>query len=155
MPKQGLWTPWSKVLCYDCHGPKFASKTLDETALAIVNDEDQPLDEEHAVTTCELCGCEVQVRDDVAYERNIVASMLKAGIQAEMWQTGGMCAAAAILCENDEYIMVTWDADGYWVCRYDSEGGMVQNDTETIIQTHDEVITYIASLEGLRRVETI
>lgn len=91
----GIWCPWAQVLCMQCHGPKKYDKPIknyDDLVESLCE-----IEEDCAVCTCTDCGREVFVQDEIAYCKRLVdAANACVDLTGEMWQTGGMCVAAAI-----------------------------------------------------------
>lgn len=138
---RGLWLPTGAVLCNDCD----PMHPLDgETAAP------RMLREDEIVTYCDRCGKEVITDADIAREHNLALRLRRAGINAFMRQTGGMCHNIGVELDDDAYILIgsDWEEkDGElfhrWQGRvYDNEGCEIRDD---MIETTDvaALITWI------------
>ncbi|GED34873.1 hypothetical protein P9G84_31510 [Brevibacillus centrosporus] len=118
---EGIWTPHGRVICYKCHGTVFPNNSYIEGSdrwLRLTSP--QKLKDDHGITYCDKCGDDVQVWDHLAKEHNLVKRLREHGIDASMWQTGGMCSAVGINFKgtdhgsNDKlaHILVTY-GEGY------------------------------------------
>lgn len=163
--KPGIWTPWAKVVCFECHGPtfknrdydretgKFCDKTLSQDEWDKVTAEAE-VDERNRVTFCDDCGKEIQVDDSVAAEHNLVLRFKEAGIDAVMVQTGGMNSACEINTKDNGWYLATYNFDGdekWWVCRYDKEGDLINHDDGFTGTTDDEAFNYITNQSDVKR----
>jgi len=100
----GVWTPWAAVVCLRCHGRKFDRgfgnvKVLDDDDWAgAITARERACDEDGG-TFCPQCDRPIWIRDDVALLHNVkllIDADEDLEASAEMWQTGGMCAALAV-----------------------------------------------------------
>lgn len=161
--KLGIWTPWASVVCYECHGNKFPNGEIDtestewkELTTPI------PIENGKSITICDECNTPIQVNDSVAKEHNVAIELRKLGIDAKMWQTGGMCSAVGILQigekepdkdGNNPYVMITYninDENEFLVGEHDAKGYLKDEFSCPIFHSHDEVIKYVKGLSNLR-----
>lgn len=155
----GIWTPYAKILCYECHGDtfphckynpetdKFEDKVLDSEKF-IKMSTPEAIEEGKAVTTCNNCNKPVQIYESVAFENNLVNILKEEGINAYMSQTGGMNSAAEILTKDDGFIWITYDVcgDNEWLVGiYDEEGDF--SGEQYMTHDLDELLEYIRTLK--------
>ena len=101
--KEGLWTPWAQVICFDHINNQDLPAPLSSEEWEQVNTP-QELSEKHGVTCCDRCGEEVQIDKNIANEHNLVKILREEhGVDAYMAQTGGMCSACAIAVPEVEH----------------------------------------------------
>lgn len=103
----GVWTPWAALLCPTCHN---ICKTRQRKPFCLLTEVERPGDHYKKVG-CDKCGAPCWFYDDIALPKlviQLVASWqpLSGSITGAMWQTGGMCAAAAFRCEGDSRLVV-------------------------------------------------
>lgn len=145
---KGIWTRDAEVLCPHCHG--------------IEDAEQVELEEWNAVTVCDRCGEEIQIRDNVAYERNLVSTLRAMGIKAYMDQTGGMCSACSIvpsdglLAKGEDggvsEVLVTYNMDGeegYLLGAYYGYDEAGVDWHESYFDTADELIAWVKENRSL------
>lgn len=126
--KVGIWTPWAKVICEDCHTKNVEAKRQDAIEQDDRTNASRPIElrEGNAITFCDDCGDPIQVRKDVAYEHNLVQVLQERGIEATMDQTGGMCSACGVAlseaAKNDPSIKDPRDMPDYMLITYDDMG---------------------------------
>ena len=132
----GTFTRDANVVCCDCaSGAKFE------------------LHPDNAVTTCDRCGAQIQVTEKVAKEHNLTDHLRVLGFDAYMEQTGGMCSACCIYCENSNNdiaeLLITYQLyDGGFYCieAYDYDGDIVETDWDNIeFKTQDELAAWLCS----------
>ena len=152
----GIWTPSARVLCYDCCGYQSAMRTSEEE----FNNRKgmYPLKEENEVTFCDSCGKEIQLFDEVALEHNLVKNLKEKGIDASMYQSGGMCSTCWIELKDGGHILAKGSKNegfykGYFCERYDNEGDYMGEEYSFFCETEKEMINYIDSLEELCRIK--
>ena len=93
--KQGLWTPWARVLCPEDIGREnIPSAPSDEKWRQWATP--APVGENNAVTFCDGCGNPVQLEQNVAEEHTLVYELRAMGLDAFMAQTGGMNSACMV-----------------------------------------------------------
>jgi hypothetical protein len=160
--KFGVWTPWAKVYCLECHGPDFPRKAYD-----IHSEEWKELSGLHErepnleITKCSVCGDPIQLHSSISAEHNLVLALQKQGVVAEMWQTGGMNSACGINKVNfngsvdgeEHYYLVTYDFDGdglYWLGSYGSDGEYFELETFST-PSFEEMVEHIKSLKDVER----
>ena len=152
----GIWTPSARVLCYDCCGYQSAMRTSEEE----FNNRKgmYPLKEENEVTFCDSCGKEIQLFDEVALEHNLVKNLKEKGIDASMYQSGGMCSACWIELKDGGHILAKGSENegfykGYFCERYDNEGDYMGEEYTFFCENEKEMINYIDSLEEVCRIK--
>lgn len=164
--KSGIWTPWARVVCYECHGPTFKNRdydpetgswhdrTLTEEQWEQVRTELE-VDEGKRITSCDKCGQKIQVDDSIAAEHNMASRLKEAGIDASMAQTGGMCSACEInVADDDGWYYATYNFDGdekWWICQYDKEGALRNYDDNFTSISDDEAFNYITGRDDVKR----
>jgi len=154
--KKGIWTPWAKVVCYECHGNENLPKPkTDEEWERFTRP--QGLKYGNAVTFCDDCHSPVQLDDSVAMEHNLVEALRQRGFEAHMAQTGGMMSACSIEPSEElkggrgpddvGEILVTYNDSGdglYWMGAYDSECGPLDPEWANIsLKSQDEMVAYV------------
>ena len=152
----GIWTPWAKVYCYDCCGYHSSMKRSEEEFNSRKGM--YPLKEENEVTFCDDCGKEIQLYDEVALEHNLVKNLKEKGIDANMYQSGGMCSACWIDLKDGGYILAKGSINegfykGYFCERYSDEGDYEGEEYTFFCETEKEMINYIDSLEEVCRIK--
>lgn len=152
----GIWTPSARVLCYDCCGYQSSMRTSEEEFNSRKGM--YPLKEENEVTFCDSCGKEIQLFDEVALEHNLVKNLKEKGIDASMYQSGGMCSACWIDLKDGGHILAKGSENegfykGYFCERYDNEGDYMGEEYSFFCETEKEMINYIDSLEEVCRIK--
>lgn len=139
----GVWTPTGEVVCWNCHGPHWHGGGAVEDYQERLESR-QPTEFE-AVGQCDTCGVELWIDDSIGAERKIVEACRNLGLEADMWQTGGMCSAAGILFPGG-YIMVTTIDEPLEVGFY--RGGPDEDCPELVQHglSHDQAMAWIAQL---------
>jgi hypothetical protein len=104
----GMWTPWAKISCYECHGNKIREHEIPAADYAELL---QPRSSEkwEEKTCCDSCGRHVWVDNKIAAEHNLVAKLRSEGIEAEMQRIGGMCSAASCRIPGGYYMLFAED----------------------------------------------
>jgi hypothetical protein len=113
----GIWTPWSQVLCYPCHGRTINNK--------FINDDDwiklttpYHYKGDVRVGKCMKCGIKIWIDPDVGMLQDVCEFINKhrADLKATLNQMGGMTAAIIVkylptTSDTDPYIMITINDD--------------------------------------------
>lgn len=171
--KQGLWTPWAQVLCYECFGPTFPRTVATEDGFERVTvtiselewkrvTTPLELEDGQALTTCDKCRQTIRIDQGIAAEHNMVVMLRKHGIDARMEQTGGMCDAMSvgIIWDGQEdlegayYMMVYEPYDGenhYIISRYDKNGDWDEQWGEDF-STYNQVLEFFLEQDDVRRI---
>ena len=150
----GLWTPFAQILCWPCHGydvrqcgqTKVYSPDLPQLQPREIGDYE-------AVAVCDKCGTKIWLDEDVAREQEAVLALRKAGYEASMQQTGGMCSAAGVLFKDGRYVFITAEERYYASCYDDEEAayGCDRDDAapaEGAFETLDELVTQVRAWEA-------
>lgn len=153
--KNGLWTPWGQVICFD---------HIENQELPVpLSAEDwksatmpRELSEKNAVTCCDSCKAEVQVARNIANEHNLVQILRDRGIDAYMAQTGGMNSACAIAVPETEHaedevgvpdeILVVYDSygtDHYVLGIYSDCSPAEVDEAEMEFETLEDLLAWI------------
>jgi hypothetical protein len=126
----GIWTPWALVLCYDCHGPTFGSRTI--SAEEMKKESEARVESPEGIPPCKCSECGrlvvVEGRSDVQLLGALRDRLnVHSGANAKLEQTGGMCAAMSLnlgagsilVTDNEEY---EEDAEpSFYICFYRSD----------------------------------
>lgn len=122
--RNGVWTPWSLVLCVECdyaglkdgdrakHYAKHfeAVAKMDRTAAI-----DRP--EGHLIGVCNLCHRKCWVRNDVALLQQVGFKTSDLDWDGpfswQLEQTGGMCVALVFLTETRRIVVTAMDGEFY------------------------------------------
>ena len=153
----GIWTPSARVYCYDCCGYQSNMRTSKEEFNSRKNNM-YTVDEEKEVTFCDNCRKEILVYEEVALEHNLVNKLRLKGIDACMYQSGGMCSACWIDLKDNGHILAKGSKNegfykGYFCERYDNEGDYMGEEYSFYCDTEKYMINYINSLENVCRIK--
>lgn len=116
----GIWTPTANILCYECHGKNFKNcsynKETGKFEDKILSDEEfkkantpGSIKENYAVTKCNKCSKDIQLYEEVAKENNLRMKLVDLGLDAYMWQTGGMNSAVGVHLPNENELAIVFD----------------------------------------------
>lgn len=156
--KKGLWTPNANVVCYDCHGNTFRQfhgeiKVLSSEVMSQYRQQLE-VEEGNLITICDSCKEPIQVYDSVAGEHNLTLMLQAVGINASMWQTGGMNSACGIQKANgkeEDYYLITYNSDGdnmFWLGSF--------TDGEYVEEFHTlDIDMMVKHIQGLKDVSLI
>lgn len=172
--KLGLFTPWGRVYCYNCHGndfPMAKQKRFSDEEFEKFHEEVH-LRAGSYYTTCDECGCKVQTTDSVAHVKNMMEDLRLIGINADFEQTGGMNSACILYIKDDTVsypfdedieeegifppvYYVTYNFDGeeneFHICGYDKYNEVIDG-KEFSFETYEETFDYIKSLTDIRMI---
>lgn len=137
--KYGDWTPSGKVICINCE-----SEAL------------EPLEEGNRVTVCDRCGKQIQLNDQVAGEHELALELRGLGVDASMWQLGGMCSAVGINRiggQEEDYYLITYnmDGDGLYLLGYYANGDYIEDNSYST-EDKQEMIRYVLSMTNFKRI---
>ncbi len=120
--RNGVWTPWSQVLCAECdyaglkdnpRGQTYAKHLKVLTAMNRTEEVDQP--EGHQLGACNTCHCACWVRSDVALIQQVGFKAAELDWEGPFgWaleQTGGMCAALVFTTDDREIVVTAMDGE--------------------------------------------
>lgn len=171
--KLGIFTPWGKVYCYDCHGNDFPMAKIksysDEEFEKFL--EPVHLRAGNYYTSCDKCGCEVQTTDSVAHEKNLAYELEDLGYETEFEQTGGMNSACILYIKDDTvsypfneeieeegvfpplyYVTYRYDKKHeFSICGYDKYNDLIEG-SELDFETYEEIFNHIKSLTNIRMI---
>ena len=168
--KDGIWTPWAEVLCYECHGNVFRGVNYGRVANTFRDRVIDPHSEKwkqavseidvqdgNGITTCDQCTCLIQIYESIAGEHNLAIALQKEGIDASMWQTGGMNSACGVNKTDDGHYLVTFNFDGvdegYCVAECAEDGESMNPANEFTTPSLPEVIDHFKTLQNVLKVE--
>ena len=140
---KGVWTPWAQLLCPTCHNSN--QRAIDRTSQADRDEIARPIvviEPWHKVAPCDKCDALCWFADDVATPALVlraVASDEGSKVTGNMWQTGGMCCAAAFKCEGDPRLVIVTADDVTYVGVYADDAAWEDFDEDRIeMFTFDE-----------------
>lgn len=137
----GLWTPWSQVLCYGCHGSDWKPSRIPEGKFAELTTARKGAAGDFAAT-CDACKCEIWIsRYDVADLQAI-----RNAVGGDLCQTGGMCCNLEIHHGGKFYSLGAMDGIGLGV--YPSEEAACEGDYESF-DGYDSVEQAVAQLRKM------
>jgi hypothetical protein len=103
----GIWTPWSEVLCAACHGhdehtpwTKAKHKEL-KTPHPLANEDWSS----KGIGTCDKCGTTILLPIDIVDQLLIRDAARQAGAKSDLWQSGGMTCNCTMML--GKHILVT------------------------------------------------
>ena len=158
----GIWTPDAKILCYECHGNVFPKTkyneeanesedfVLDEKEFAKAN-EAVELIEWNAVTKCDKCNKDIQLRKEISFENNLSYELKNHNIESYMSQTGGMNSALKIPLKDEKFALVMYNTDGEndWYIGFYNEDGDFDNKSFCTLDKQ-ELLDYILEIDNLK-----
>lgn len=103
---EGLWTPWGKVLCWSCHGPKMQGREgpSPERFEQLKTPRGAEYGEHPA--HCDQCKTPVWLREESVAALQAIVAAVGFGV---LEQTGGMCVAARFPLALGDFVVVTDD----------------------------------------------
>lgn len=119
--KEGVWTPTAAVLCLACHGPQFREKVFGDLEWQAMTSP-LPIERNNRITYCDHCGDPIQIQASICGEHNLMRDLRKEGIDANMWQTGGMNSAVGITKSQYKLEDVIDEIIPHYLITYDSDG---------------------------------
>lgn len=128
--KHGIFTPEAAVLCLSCHGPTIQQKQFEGLAWEYIQ-KPAPLEEENSTTNCDQCGVPIQIENSIAREHSLMRDLRGIGINANMWQTGGMKHAVGIIKRHYTEDQIKHGVPPYYLITYDFEGDKKFHLTDT------------------------
>jgi len=120
--RNGVWTPWSLVLCVECDyaalkdGPRATHYDKHLQAVAAMNrTEEVEHPEGHQLGVCNICHCACWVRNDVALLQQVGFSSSDLDWEGpfswQLQQTGGMCCALVFQTDDREVVVTAMDGE--------------------------------------------
>lgn len=161
MVKEGVWTPTAAVLCLACHGPNFKRKVYEGLEWEIIK-APVAMEPGNNITYCDHCGDPIQINASICGEHNLMRDLRKEGIDANMWQTGGMCSAVGItkriykpedvVDEIIPHFLITYDVDG------DNQYVLIDETNQTVFSTESatKIFQYVlAEKDSLEKIKLL
>ena len=147
----GIWTQWSVVLCYKCHGRKLPGiGEVDVRSQRWVERiTPRPLQEGNDITHCDHCGCRIQVDEELALEHNVATAMQHLGYAVELLQVGGMASAVQVELKSEFTLLCSYNlnCDNMWeISTYDDNGEWVE--FSEVHVDRDKIINHLLNQKG-------
>lgn len=149
---KGVFTPEAGVLCYSC------SDISDMELKMVVYPVNEPIEliKGYEYTTCDKCSTVIQVGDWLAAEHILTGLLRQRGIDANLWQTGGMNHCVGIKARHLDNSFIISYHDRYGVGYYDEEGNPLIGYTElgdlillkNWIEKYEHLMEMIDNTEG-------
>lgn len=120
--RNGVWTPWSLVLCVECDyaglkdSPREQHYVSRLRTLAAMNRTEEVVQPEgDLIASCDVCHCQCWVRKDVALLQRVGFKSSDLDWEGPFgWaleQTGGMCAALVFTTDDREVVVTAMDGE--------------------------------------------
>lgn len=141
----GIWTPWAKVICFDCDTSGKFRKPIP-----------QSLEETNALTRCDHCDKMIQVTTGIAKEHNLALALQEAGLDAHMAQTGGMCSAVGVnLINGNSYMLALEEVDynKFFISEFDSEGEWIEDSDVrlAVFESQQDAVDFLIASDLVRK----
>ena len=122
----GIWTPWAQVLCFRCHGANgpITSDVIETNSSLRTGEPETEEDYGEVLCHCDQCETPIWIRSDAGKLR-VVAEVINKysdDVEANMWQTGGMCPGLGVRRKNrGEHVFVSAMDGPFWINLFPNE----------------------------------
>ena len=120
--RQGVWTPWARILCVECEyavlkdssrGQSYATRFKAVAAMERTAEVTRP--DGNLIASCDECRCTCWVRNDVALLQQVGFKSSDLDWEGPFgWalqQTGGMCSALVFSTEGRQIVVTAMVSD--------------------------------------------
>ena len=150
----GIFTPSAQVISVRSHGPEFQHKTFDINSIEWQQlIEPQEIKKNYDITTCDISGMLIQLKEEIAKEHRMVNKFKELGYESTMLQTGGMKHAGCIKKTDAGWYQFTYNFDGdntWWIISYNKENEL-EGDEPFYTTEETEFVDYVVHLHNLKK----